>query len=194
MVSAAPPPATAAPPAEPRGPSAAMMPVMGTRVNAPPILDEENADFIQGGVSVVVASRDAALVPDVVRGCGCRVSRDRRRVTVLVEPARAGSLLTDISANGEIAVVFSQPSTHRTIQLKGTDAKLRRVTAADRALAALHLEAWVEDLSRIGYRSGLARAIRGVAEQGLVAIAFTPAAAFQQTPGPGAGERLPRST
>ena len=154
-----------------------------------PPLDADHAAFIQGGVSVVVATRDADCVPDVVRGCGCRVSRDRRRVTVLVEPSRAGTLLDDIAANGMIAVVFSQPSTHRTIQLKGSNARVVKVTAADRAIAARHLLDWSEDLCRIGYTPEFAHAVRGAAPR-LAAIAFTPSAAFQQTPGPGAGKPL----
>lgn len=163
---------------------------MSTSRRATPVLDEEHATFIQGGVSVVVATRDADLVPDVVRGCGCRVSADRRRVTVLVEPDRAGTVLEDIRGNGMVAVVFSQPSTHRTIQLKGTDAKLTRVTAADQAIATRHHAAWVAELTSIGYTADFASVVHGRAQQGMVAIAFTPIAAFQQTPGPGAGERL----
>jgi hypothetical protein len=155
----------------------------------PSPLDEDNAAFIQGGVSVIVASRNAQLVADVVRGCGCRVSRDRRQVTVLVEPSRAGTLLEDIAANGRIAVVFSQPSTHRTIQLKGSDASIVRVTPADREVAARHLAAWKEELGNIGYSRELAAAVRGTAER-IAAIRFTPSAAYQQTPGPGAGQRL----
>jgi hypothetical protein len=140
-------------------------------------LDEEHARFILGGVSVIVASRDAALVPDVVRGCGCRVSRDRRRVTVLVEM---------------VAVVFSQPSTHLTIQLKGTDARAVRVTRSDHAIAAAHRAAWVDDLCRIGYSRDFAEAFWGRPPRDLGAIAFTPSAAFQQTPGPAAGQPLER--
>jgi len=154
-----------------------------------PPLDADHAAFIQGGVSVIVATRNAERVADVVRGCGCRVSRDRRRVTVLVEPSRAGTLLDDIAANGMIAVVFSQPSTHRTIQLKGSDARVVKVTAADRAIAARHLRDWSEDLCRIGYTPEFANAVRGAAPR-LAAIAFTPSAAFQQTPGPGAGQPI----
>jgi hypothetical protein len=152
-------------------------------------LDAGHAAFIQGGVSVVVASRNDEFVADVVRGCGCRVSRNRREVTVLVEPSRAGTLLGDIAANGMIAVVFSQPSTHRTIQLKGSDAHVVPVTATDRAVAARHLGAWVEDLCRIGYTPEFADAVRGRPER-ITAIRFTPTAAFQQTPGPAAGQRL----
>ena len=155
----------------------------------PSPLDADHAAFIQSGVSVIVASRNADFVADVVRGCGCRVSRDRRQVTVLVEPSRAGTLLDDVAANGMVAVVFSQPSTHRTIQLKGTDAQIVKLTAADRAVAARHLAAWIEELSSIGYAKEFAGALRGRAEH-LAAIRFTPSAAFQQTPGPGAGQLL----
>ena len=50
----------------------------------PALLDEEGAAFVQGGVSIVAASRDAALVPSIGRVVGCRVAADRRRVTVFV--------------------------------------------------------------------------------------------------------------
>ena len=152
-------------------------------------LDAAHAEFVQGPVSVIVASRNADLVPDVVRGCGCRVARNRRQVTVLIEPGRASTLLDDIAANGMIAVVFSQPSTHRTIQLKGSDAKIVPVTAADRAAALRHLQVWSADLGTIGYDAAFAAAVHGGQGQ-LAAIRFTPSAAFQQTPGPGAGQPL----
>ena len=145
---------------------------------------------MQGGVSVIVASRNPQRVPDVVRGCGCKVSRDRRGVTVLVEPGRASELLEDIRLTGTIAVVFSQPSTHRTIQLKGTDAHVVPGTPADRRIAERHLGAWVEDLVSVGYTAEFAAALRGRAESGLTAIAFTPTSAFEQTPGPAAGTPL----
>jgi hypothetical protein len=154
------------------------------------VLDEEHAEFIQGGVSVIIAARNAGLVADLARGCGCRVSRDRRLVTVLVDPDRAEALLEDIRANGKIAVVFSQPSTHRTIQLKGSDARRARVAAGARAVVERTLAGWIEDLTSVGYARGLAHAIHGGRPARLAAIAFTPEAAFQQTPGPAAGTRL----
>jgi hypothetical protein len=153
------------------------------------VLDAAHAEFIRGPVSVIVASRNAALVPDVLRGCGCRVSRDRRQVTVLIEPGRASSLLDDVAANGTIAVVFSRPSTHQTIQLKGTDARVVPVTAADRAAVLQHLEHWSADLRSIGYGGEFAAAVHG-GTGAIAAIRFTPTAAFQQTPGPGAGQPL----
>jgi hypothetical protein len=155
-------------------------------------LDAALADFIQGGVSVVIASCNAALEADVVRGCGCRVSRNLRRVTVLYDRSRSGLVLENVAANGRIAVVFSQPSTHQTIQLKGADATPVRTTAADLAIVAGHRELWVQDLCRAGYKRDFATAIWGALPQALAAVTFTPTAAFQQTPGPAAGQPLGR--
>jgi len=153
-------------------------------------LDAEHAAFVQGGVSVIVATRDAARLADAVRGCGCRVSRDRRRVTVLVDGARSPALLDNIAANGEIAVVFSQPSTHRTIQLKGSDAELVRALPADRRRIAEHRAAWVAELVALGYARPFVEALWGQWPVTLAAVVFTPTAAYQQTPGPAAGQPL----
>ena len=153
-------------------------------------LDAAHAEFIQGGVSVIVATRDASMVPEAVRGCGCRASRDRRRVTVFVDRERAATLLEDVASCRAIAVVFSQPSTHRTIQLKGTDAALVRPRPSDRRLVAAHREAWIADLVSIGYSRAFAETFWGHLPEALAAIVFTPGAAFQQTPGPAAGQPL----
>jgi len=172
----------------PAGMMRAMVPPAATGIQ----LDPQDARFVQGGVSVIVASRDAEFLPDVVRGCGCRVSRDRRRVTVLVDRARAECVLADVAANGLIAVVFSRPSTHKTMQLKGSDAERARVSAADRTLAARHREAWIDDLCSVGYARAFAAALWGAPSQEIAAITFTPTAAFEQTPGPAAGQPLER--
>ncbi len=158
----------------------------------PSPLDAALAGFIQGGVSVVIASSNAGLEPDVVRGCGCRVSRDLRRVTVLFDRSRDDRVLDDFAANGRIAVVFTQPSTHRTIQLKGTDAALVRTASSDRLVMQAHREMWIEELGLVGYTREFSAAVWGPLPETLAAIAFTPTSAFQQTPGPGAGQPLER--
>jgi len=164
---------------------------MKARRTAAP-LDVANAHFIEGGVSVIVATRDAGLVPEAIRACGCRVSRDRRRVTVLVDRTRADAVVADLAANGRIAVVFSQPSTHRTIQLKGDDASVVSPKPSDRTLVAAHRDQWLQELCSIGYARGFAEALWGRLPAALLAIAFSPSAAFQQTPGPGAGQPIER--
>ena len=152
-------------------------------------LEPGHVTFVQGGVSVVVAARNDTLLADVVRGCGCRVTRDRRQVTVVVEPARSGAVLDHIAANGMIAVVFSQPSTHRTLQLKGTDARVANGTAADVRTSQRHLDAWLADMQLIGYGPEFVRAVRGESRE-LATVTFSIAAVFEQTPGPAAGRRI----
>jgi hypothetical protein len=154
------------------------------------LLDEAHAAFIQSHVAINVGARDADNVATLARALGCRVSADRRMVTVFVSVPRSQSLLDNLRANGAIAVVISRPSTHQTIQLKGTDAAIAPIEDADRATIAAYLESFVEDLASIGYRENFARIVLSGAEDQVVAVTFTPTAAFAQTPGPGAGARL----
>ena len=53
-----------------------------------------------------------------MRAVGSRISADGREVTVYLRRSQSEQLLGDIAQTGEIAVVFSVPSTHQTLQLK----------------------------------------------------------------------------
>jgi hypothetical protein len=158
-------------------------------VDHPP-LDEANAAFIRCGVMVSVASRDARHVASVARALGCRVAPDRQRVTAFLPASQCGQLLRDLRDTGTIAVVFTQPSTHRTIQLKGTDAAVGPVEAGDTALIDANVAALVDDLAVLGYGELFVRTALAYEPPDLVAATFTPSAAFAQTPGPQAGKRL----
>ncbi|MCC6609449.1 MAG: hypothetical protein IT515_07215 [Burkholderiales bacterium] len=159
---------------------------------APTVLDGAHAAFIQGGVSVIVASRDAHNTPTLVRALACRVSPDRRRVTVFLSASQAAALVAALRAIGAIAVVFSQPSTHRTIQLKGRDAAFTPLAPDDRERMTEQIALLVAELTALGHPEGMVRAFLDFAPDDVVAVAFTPAEAYAQTPGPGAGERLRR--
>lgn len=156
------------------------------------IVTDDDARFMLGGVSISVASRDRRFVPSLARSAGCRLSTDRQQVTVLVLRSQARQLLQDITATGAIAVVFSEPSTHRTIQLKGVDAAVHKALPSDAAVADIHRTAFAGDIVPLGYVRELAYAIHGFAPDDMQAITFTPTDIFQQTPGPGAGERMGR--
>jgi hypothetical protein len=160
--------------------------------NPAPAFDEAHAAFMQSGVSVHVASRDAANVPSVARALGCRIAPDRRRVTVFVSTAQAPDLLRDLRASGRVAAVFSQPSTHRTIQIKGDDATIGALAVGDLARIAAYANALVLDLQTLGFPEAFGRTLVHCEPSDLVAVAFTPKAAFRQTPGPNAGAPLER--
>ena len=132
-------------------------------------------------------------LPQVTRAAGCRVGPDRRRVTVFVIPAQSVGVLDDIAANGAVAAVFTKPKSHRTVQLKGRDARIGTATAQDEELVRAQVEAFRAELAEIGFpeRLGSTLALGGTGP--LLAVTFTIASAFVQTPGPGAGKALTRS-
>jgi hypothetical protein len=155
-----------------------------------PLLSEAIAAFIQRGVSMNVASRDAGNMPTVARACGCRVSPDLRQVTVFLSPAQSEAVLKALAETGAIAAVFSRPSTHKTIQLKGSDARVGPIAVGDEAIVAAYRESFVEDLLGIGYTRAFASAVVAGADDRVVAVTFTPTEAFDQTPGRNAGRAL----
>jgi hypothetical protein len=155
-------------------------------------LDAALAAFVQGGVSLHAASRNAGNVPNLARALGCRVTPDGHRVTVFLQASHCATMLADFRDNGAIALVASQPSTHRTVQLKGRDATLEPLRDDDAVRIARYREAFEGELTSMGYAPQLPRAILAGPRSDFVAVAFTIAAAFEQTPGPGAGTALAR--
>jgi hypothetical protein len=158
--------------------------------SASALLDEDNAAFIQSGVSIVGASRGADLVPSIARVSGCRVSADRRAVSIYLPHSQALELVEDVGASGRIAVVFSRPSTHRTLQLKADDARVRALRPGELAVIERYVESFACEIEPLGHSRGQARALLLCPEEDLVAIDFVPNAAFEQTPGPKAGTPL----
>ena len=160
---------------------------------APSPIGAEQAALIEGPVSIIVGSRDAALRPHLMRAAGCRLAADRRRLTLLLPESASRAVLDDLRDNGLIAVVFSRPSSHRTIQLKGDDAVVAPCGPDDAALARRYLHAFVAEIAGLGFPAEVAYAILA-RDQPMVAVHFTVAAAFEQTPGPSAGEPIPASS
>jgi hypothetical protein len=153
-------------------------------------LKEAQAQFIQGGVGITAASCDAQGRPSLNRAVGCSVAPDGRRVTVWLRRSQAATLLADIERSGTVAAVFSQPSTHHTLQIKSTDAVVHAPAGVDAAALARYVEAFHRELAPLGYTAEWTRALLGHAPADLVGVSFTPQALFSQTPGPRAGERL----
>jgi len=158
----------------------------------PPLsgLGSEDAALICGGVGMSIATCRAQALPNLVRAAGCRLSPDRRAITVMVAATPGAAVLDDIRRTGAVAVVFSQPSTHRTVQLKGTDARIVPLEAGDADLVERYVAAFAAQLESFGFSERFAHALVAQPLEDLVAVQFTIRAAFSQTPGPHAGEPL----
>lgn len=156
-----------------------------------PVLDAAHARFIvETAMSYALSARDADNRPSIAKAAACRISADRQRLTLLVDQQLAADVVRDLRAGSPVAAVFSEPATHRTLQVKGLRAEVAGVTPADREFARQHLDATVAHLVPLGYDEAGIRTYFAHQPEQLVAVSFVPVAAFEQTPGPGAGRPL----
>jgi hypothetical protein len=154
-----------------------------------PLLTESNAALIEGGVSMIACSCHPDKAPAMARAVGCRVSPDRQTVTLFFPKPASTDLFDAVRSTGRIAAVFSQPSTHRTVQLKGRASitKSRRDAAT---ITSQYSDSFVAEVCPLGYTEELIRAIVASNPEDLAALTFSVDQAFDQTPGPRAGEAL----
>ena len=160
-----------------------------TPTTPPSPIGPEQAALMTRRVSIIVGSRDAQLRPHVMRAVGCRLSTDRRRVTLLLTRAGSAQVLADLRDNGRIAVVFSEPSSHRTLQLKGVDAEVAPGGADAATLAQRYLQDFAAEIGQLGFAAEVAHTMLRH-DDDLVAVSFTPCEGYDQTPGPQAGQAL----
>ncbi|MGE5169501.1 MAG: pyridoxamine 5'-phosphate oxidase family protein [Rudaea sp.] len=157
---------------------------------APPLLDTETIEFIQHRVSIYVAGRSADNVPTSARGWGCKVSGDGRAITIFVPRAQATALLRDVEENQRVAAVFSRPTSHRTVQFKGRDARVAPLAPDDAQTIAAYVGSFLVEVQKIGHSAPFVHAMFAARPDEMAAIVFTPTDGFAQTPGPGAGAPL----
>lgn len=153
-------------------------------------LHKDQIGFMESGVSIRVASHDTQNRPVQGHAGGCRVSSDGGRVTIFLSRTKYPLLLDAIRRSGVVAVSFIEPSTNKSIQVKGEAAELAEPEKGDPERIAAYLDLFTADLERINVRAALGRAVLGIAPADLAAISFTPAIAFIQTPGPKAGKPI----
>jgi hypothetical protein len=151
------------------------------------IIPKELAELFEGGVSILVGTRDASLSSEATRGVGAVVHSDRRRLTVFLPTDVAGRALENLRDNGQIAVGFSSVLDHMTLQVKGVLEGIRPATEGERETIIRYHAAFTEIL----YYTGIPKTItRQLNVWPSVAVTFTVTDIFQQTPGPNAGERM----
>jgi hypothetical protein len=160
-------------------------------VATPLLLDAELAAFLrQDGLSITAGSCGADLRPSVIRAVGCRIAADGSDVRIFVSGVQAAPLLAHVRETGRLAAVFSRPTTHRTLQLKGRDAHVVPVAGDDLAIVARFRDTLVAELDLVGLAPPLIRTLLACPDQDIVGIRFTPIEAYSQTPGPDAGRAL----
>jgi hypothetical protein len=153
-------------------------------------LSAQQVAFITHGQSITASSRSSRLIPSISRIIACKVSAERNLITLFLARNHGIQWLEDAKNSGSLAVVFSCPSNHETLQIKGDNVKEIAVETADIAILKGATAIFCEDLSSFGFNPLIGQALHHYEDPQLVAIEFTPTAVFEQSPGPNAGKPL----
>lgn len=153
------------------------------------VLTTELGEFCQSGVSVVIAASTADGLPIAGRGKACRIMPDGRMRIFLTEAINE-PLFAAFDRGSPIAVTFSAPRNHRSIQVKARSVRRVDLDEGDIAEVARQVRAFEDDLVFVNYARRFAEHYTAYHPEAVVAIEFSPKDAFVQTPGPGAGEQL----
>lgn len=148
------------------------------------IADELVAHF-EGGVSVLVGTRDAQLRPTALRGAGARVSADRTQLHLFIPVATGARTIANARDNGRIAVTFSRPSDYRSIQVKGRVVDIHDTPAEERAWIERYRRDFGDDLAFVGIARGISARLSVWPS---ATITMTIESMFDQAPGPNAGK------
>lgn len=159
----------------------------------PALLPPELIAMMDKGVSVIVSACSLAMRPSIMRAVGSSITPGGGTITVYVSRQQSRQLIQDIASTGRIAVVFSEPASHRTVQLKAGSARIRCAEVADEAALVRYLASMEQEVAQVGFSPTYTRAMLAHRLDDVVAISFEPDQAFDQTPGPKAGAALPAS-
>ncbi|HLZ34288.1 MAG TPA: pyridoxamine 5'-phosphate oxidase family protein [Nitrospira sp.] len=144
-------------------------------------------ELLQTGVSVVVGTRDATLMPECTRAWGIRVGKDRASVTIFLTEAISGKTLQNLKENGQVAISCTRPTDHVACQLKGRLRAIRPASQRDREYSKSWHREFVGELVAIGVPASVGEA--WITEPAL-AVEIELTDVFHQTPGPGTGEKV----
>jgi hypothetical protein len=152
-------------------------------------LSDEIVAFIASGVSIVIG----VVGPDgrAQTGRALAVRADGEGTIRLIYPDEGNAaVVATARSGGPIAVTFSAPLSHRTIQIKGFSCKAEQLEPEDRISAEHQSNAFAAILRAIGYPSAFVQAFCDYGSTALCVLSFPAQAAFEQTPGPGAGQSI----
>lgn len=147
-------------------------------------------DHLQQGVTLRVGSSTPEGQPELAFAHGAWALADGR-IELLARSEAGAELLDAIRATGRVAVSAGLPSTCRVLHVKGVDAEVLPAYAEQGQKFARCFEAWLRQIELFGADRRQVNAVLGdLTLADLSCVRFTPLAAWDQTPGPGAGQAI----
>ena len=148
------------------------------------VLTAELVEYMESGVSLLVGSRDASLRPASARAFGVEIDAPSCSATVFVAAAGCETTLRNLRDNGQLALTFSRPIDHRSLQVKGRVLSITETDERQQRIQDRYFSLWSEGLIFTGLPQALLRRVRYYPSY---ALQFQLESMFDQTPGPGAG-------
>ena len=151
------------------------------------MIDDAARELLASGVTIEVATRDAALAPDLTSGAGVAV-RDPSTILVYLPKCRPTErALRNLEDNGQIAATFTRPSDDRGLQVKGKVRSVREATQDDRCVQEMYRGGLAEQFALVGVPRSVTRRLRFFPS---VVVEIDVREVYDQTPGPRAGARI----
>lgn len=149
-------------------------------------LSDDVSSMLDGSSALVGAAGNGGK-PYCTLGWGPRLDEARERLTIFVEERRSAAVLQSVRENGMIAVTFGDPISYRSLQLKGRDCAVYPLTETDSEGIARHRDSVAANFALTG---DPLTGLRNMWMDDLVRLEFTITEAYDQTPGPNAGNPL----
>ena len=149
--------------------------------------DGIRAHIIENVGTILVGTRDTNLIPEITRGWGPTILPDGHTIDVCVSLSAGAKTLDNLRDDDELAVTFHQTVTYKTVQLKGRFLDSGELTPSDRESVERQKNILTEQAKVHGIPLSIGSRIFTL---DLVRIRFVVQQAFEQTPGPGAGDAL----
>ena len=154
------------------------------------MISEEVKGFVaQPPLAMCLGTRNAQLKPQVTRAFSAKVSEDGTQITMYISKYFVEACLANLNDNGKVAFTTGSPLTHVSYQFKGQYVGIHDCTEEDYAFMQGNVGAFTEVLEQY-YGPDMAATLRNFPLNPSVAITFNVEDVFNQTPGPGAGNKL----
>lgn len=152
-------------------------------------LSEQIVAFIESGVSIIIGVAGPGGQARPGRALAARVVGDGTIRLIYTEEGNA-AITASAKAGGPIAVTFSAPVSHRTVQIKGFFSRPEELLPDDEDCVRQQTDAFAETLAAVGEPPWFVKAFCEYRSSPLSVLSFPAQEAFEQTPGPGAGRSL----
>lgn len=152
-------------------------------------LSDQVVAFIESGVSIVMGVAWPKGQARTGRALAARAVKDGTIRLVYAEVGNA-AITASAVAGGPIAVTFSAPLSHRTVQIKGFFSRAEELHLEDENCVRKQTDSFAATLAAVGEPPRFVQAFCDYRSSPLRVLSFPAQEAFEQTPGPGAGRSL----